>query len=497
MKNATSTPSSNRFGARVRSLRRRHGLNQVELSSKLGISPSYLNLIEHNHRTLTAPLLLKLAQLFPVDLAGFVGEDESRIAADLQEVFGDAMFEEHDLTTADVRDLASNPQVARAIVALYHSYQDSIEARQALASLVSDSGELSGIDSARLPSEEVSDVIQKHLNYFPAIEEAAEKVARDARLNPADAWPGLARYLEKTFGVEIVITSGADARVIRRYDPEKRKLHLSEILPPRTRNFQLAHQIGLFSAASVFSRITASARLTTPGSAALCRIALANYFAGALLMPYAAFYESACALRYDIELLGHRFRTSFEQVCQRLTTLRRPGSKGVPFHFIRVDIAGNISKRFSASGIRFARFSGLCPKWNVHAVFMTPEMIRTQLSRMPDGTTYLCVSRTVRKDHGGYGAAHTLLAVSLGCEISHARELVYADGLDLTHPQAAVPIGITCRLCDRVDCEQRAFPAIQHRLAIDENYRGASFYSPAPESVGPSFSLPSAGGRKP
>jgi len=472
-------PSPSRFGARVRALRRRHGLNQVELSGRLGISPSYLNLIEHNHRALTAPLLVKLAKLFPVDLAGFVGDDESQLGADLQEVFGDALFEEHDLTTADLRELAANPQVARAILTLYHAYQDSLEARQAIASLVSDGGDLAGLDAARLPSEEVSDVIQKHANYFPAIEEAAEKIARDARLNSSDVAPGLVRHLGKAFGVEVVITSGADSRAVRRYDPDRKTLYLSEILPPRTRNFQLAHQIALFSAGPVFSRIIAAARLTKPESAALCRIALANYFAGALLMPYVPFYESARALRYDIELLGHRFRTSFEQVCHRLTTLSRPGARGVPFHFIRVDIAGNISKRYSASGIRFARFSGLCPKWNVHAAFMTPETVRTQLSRMPDGTTYLCVSRTVRKDHGGHGAAHTLLAVSLGCEVAHARELVYADGLDLAHPQAAVPIGITCRLCDRVDCEQRAFPAIQHRLAIDENFRGLSFYSPA------------------
>jgi len=486
-------PSPARFGARVRALRRRHGLNQVELSSRLGISASYLNLIEHNHRALTAPLLVKLAKFFPVDLAGFVGDDESRLGDDLQEVFGDALFEEHDLTTADLRDVASNPQVASAVLALYRAYKDSVEARQAIASLVSDGGDLAGLDAARLPSEEVSDVVQKHANYFPAIEEAAEKLARDARLNSDDVAPGLVRHLEKVYGIQVVITSGAEGRAVRRYDPDRKTLYLSEILPPRTRNFQLAHQIGLLSAGAVFSRIIAAARLTKPESAALCRIALANYFAGALLMPYVPFYESARSLRYDVELLGHRFRTSFEQVCHRLTTLSRPGARGVPFHFIRVDIAGNISKRYSASGIRFARFSGLCPKWNVHAAFMTPETVRTQLSRMPDGATYLCVSRTVRKDHGGHGAAHTLLAVSLGCEVSHARELVYADGLDIAHPQAAVPIGITCRLCDRVDCEQRAFPAIQHRLAIDENFRGRSFYSPpgAPEAA-PLPSLPAA-----
>jgi predicted transcriptional regulator len=162
-----------------------------------------------------------------------------------------------------------------------------------------------------------------------------------------------------------------------------------------------------------------------------------------------------------------------------LTTLRRPGAEGVPFHFVRVDIAGNISKRFSSSGIRFARFSGLCPRWNVHSAFMTPDILRTQLSRMPDGTTYLCVSRTVRQSFGGFRAAHPLHAISLGCDASHARDLVYGDGLDLTSTHAAVPIGITCRLCERTDCEQRAFPTIQRRLDLDENVRGASFYTPA------------------
>ena len=205
------------------------------------------------------------------------------------------------------------------------------------------------------------------------------------------------------------------------------------------RNFQLAHQIGLLRLKREFDRIVEKSRLTTPDSLTLCRVALANYFAAALLMPYRAFLESARTFRYDIELLERRFGVSFEQVCHRLTTLRRPGEEGVPFHFIRVDIAGNISKRYSASGIRFARFSGLCPRWNVHAAFMTPGMVRTQVSRMPDGTTYLCVARTVRQSLGGFGAAHPLHAISLGCEVSHAKHLVYGDSVDVHNPNAAVP----------------------------------------------------------
>jgi predicted transcriptional regulator len=208
---------------------------------------------------------------------------------------------------------------------------------------------------------------------------------------------------------------------------------------------------------------------------------LANYFASAVLMPYQPFLEAARQERYDIELLGHRFRSSFEQTCHRLTTLRRPGAEGIPFHFVRADIAGNISKRFSASGLRFARFSGACPRWNVFAAFLTPGMIRPQLAQMPDGTSYFWIARTVTKESGGYHSPRTLLAIGIGCEVTHARKLVYADGVDLESREAAVPVGLSCRLCERMDCEQRAFPPLQHPLQIHENVRGVSFFSPVRE----------------
>jgi predicted transcriptional regulator/transcriptional regulator with XRE-family HTH domain len=468
-----------KFGPKVRALRRRHGLRQVDLAQKLDISPSYLNLIEHDQRALTAPLLLRLAELYPLDLKSFAPDDHARLISDLHEVFGDALFEAHDLTTTDLRETAANEGVSRAIVKLYRAYRDALEGMHSVASKVSEGGELTGIDPARLPSEEVSDVLQQNQNYFPDLEEAAERISREAQLERPDVYPGLVRYLERE-GISVAIApQSGPRRVMRAFDPLRRRVELSELLSPHARAFQLAHQIGLLKLTDEFERIVRRSRLTTPDSVTLCRVALASYFAGAVLMPYEAFLDAARALRYDVELLERRFEVSFEQVCHRLTTMRRPGNTGVPFHFIRVDIAGNISKRFSASGIQFARFSGLCPRWNVHSAFMTPGMVRIQLSRMPDGTTYLCVARTVRQSMGGFGAAHPLLAISLGCEVSHARHLVYGDSLDLENPKAAVPIGITCRLCERLDCDQRAFPPIQRRLGIDENVRGGSFYTPA------------------
>jgi predicted transcriptional regulator len=268
---------------------------------------------------------------------------------------------------------------------------------------------------------------------------------------------------------------------VRRFDAERKMLHLSEVLRRGSRNFQLAYQVGLLTQSPVLNRLAADPSLTTPPSRALCRVALANYVASSVLMPYEPFLRAAREVRYDIELLGHRFRTSFEQVCHRLTTLRRPGAEGVPFHFVRVDAAGNISKRFAASGIRIARFSGACPRWILHGAFQTPGRFRVQVSRMPDGTTYFCVARTLGKDAAGYHSQHAVQAVEIGCPIRFARELVYSDGVDVESLTAAVPVGVTCRLCERRDCEERVLPALQTPLRVDENVRGVSFYAPVAE----------------
>jgi predicted transcriptional regulator len=264
---------------------------------------------------------------------------------------------------------------------------------------------------------------------------------------------------------------------LRSFDPERRVLTLSELLPTRSRSFQLAQQIALLAHGPLLDRLAADPRLTTDESRALARVALASYFAGAVLMPYAPFLAAARRERHDIDVIGRRFRVSFEQVCHRLTTLQRPGHEGVPFHMIRTDVAGNISKRFSASGIRMARFSGACPRWNIFAAFSTPGMIRLQLSRMPDGLAYFCIARTVQKDASGYHDQPGLYAIGLGCQVQHARELVYADGIDLQDEQAIVPVGVSCRVCERTNCAQRAQPSLHQPLHVDPNTRRTTLFT--------------------
>jgi predicted transcriptional regulator len=174
-------------------------------------------------------------------------------------------------------------------------------------------------------------------------------------------------------------------------------------------------------------------------------------------------------MRHDLERLKLRFQASLEQICHRLSNLQRPGQRGTPFYFVRVDMAGNITKRHSATRLQFARFGGACPLWNVHEAFARPDEILIQIAETPDGVRHLCIAVGVVKRGGAFDQPVRRYALGLGCEIQYARDLVYSDGLDLTARPAR--IGISCRICERGDCPQRAFPALDRDLQAPEDVR--------------------------
>lgn len=468
-----------RLGGKVRALRRRQGLTQARMAERLQISASYLNLIENDKRPLTAPLLLRLLQAFDLDPSEFSADGDARLVGDLMEVFGDSLFENAATSNHEIRELVSRlPAVGNAILVLYRAYQSAREQMQNPHQRVDDP-----LDSgyARLPSDEVTAFAQRQRNYFPTLEQAAEEVSR--RVDRHQEWEGLVRAFEEVGGTVQIVQDGSFGGAVRHYDPDARRLSLSEVLAPRSRRFHLGVQLGLLYANDQLHELTDNPLLTTNESRTLARMVLAGYFAGAVLMPYQRFLTAALDTRYDIELLGHRFRASFEQVCHRLCSLHRPGAAGVPFHFVKIDSAGNISKQFSASGMRFARFGGACPRWNVTRAFLRPNDLSTQVSTMPDGSTYFCIARTMKRRYGGFRAPTTVYAVGLGCRIEDAAHIVYADGIDLERAgDVTVPVGVTCRLCERPDCDQRAFPSLEHPLRLDENVRGVGFYASVHET---------------
>lgn len=449
-------PAKLMLGHKVRRLRRESGLSQAQMAEQLAISPSYLNLIEHNQRPVTVALLLKLAQNFGIDLQRFAEDDEARLLGGLREVLTDALFRESDLGRQDLRELAAaTPGMAEAMIALYGAYRQARLELEALAARGASPGPapraLSAVETAR-------DFFQVELNHFPEIEAAAEDLWQRAALDGNALFPSLARYIDTAHGLRVQLMPGSVmGAMIRRHDPHRKRLLLSEMLPPSSRAFQLACAIGFLDYQPAID--TVLARVADEAARTLVRIGLVNYFAGAVLLPYARFLETAQAERHDLAVLGARFGASFEQLCHRLTTLQRPSAKGVPFFMIRVDAAGNVSKRFSANSLHFARFGGACPIWNVHHAFQAPGQILTQLAEMPDGERYLSIARTVSKPWRAGPLRAAQYSVALGCEARHAERLIYADALGLGATETPDPIGITCRACPREACAHRAFPA--------------------------------------
>ena len=473
------------IGGRLRRLRQEQRLTQAQMAAELQISPSYLNLIESNRRPITARVLLQLAGKFKVEIGTFAAaSDDERLTSDLMEALSDPVFEEHDVKVSDVRDLVSSlPAVARALLDLYRSHH--LKGNGGSDAPRTGDAPIDGGGLAVLPSEEVSEFIQQRSNHFPDLEKAADRLWQENDIALHNLQHDLIRVLSQRFAVQVEIVPAARMPgLLRNYNPMTRRLELSEMLTPPSRTFQLAHQIAFLAHRPMLDHISAGGKLTSPASDALARSALANYFAGAVMMPYGRFIAAARETRYDAEVLQNRFGSSFEQVCHRLTTLRRPGDTGIPFHLIRVDIGGNISKRFSASGIHMARFGAACPRWNVYDAFATPGMVRVQLSQMPDGQAFFCIARTISSIRhfavrGGLPQRVDKLAIGLGCAIHHAKEIVYSDGLHLDDPQIVTPIGVSCRICPRTDCADRASPSVTQHLEMHENRRGYSPYMSA------------------
>ncbi|MFG1430566.1 short-chain fatty acyl-CoA regulator family protein [Xanthobacter sp. V2C-8] len=453
-------------GVRLKRLREERGLTQAALAQALGLSASYLNQLEKNQRPLTVPVLLKINAIFGVDVQLFSEGDEGRLVADLREVFADPLNGEQ-VSLAELKEVASAmPALGRAVVALHRRWRHALERADAMAGeLGLGSGGIAA-PAALMPYEQVRDFFYAHHNYFAELDDAAEKLAQNADLAPGDMAEGLARHLETRHGVRVVRTEGESQR---RFLPGERVLRLSRRLDGGQRAFQIATQLAFLEAGEAIARLAGAAAQGARESHALARIGLANYFAGALLMPYDAFLKAAEAERYDIERLGARFGVGYETICHRLSSLQRPGALGVPFFFIRVDRAGNISKRQSATDFHFSRVGGTCPLWNVYEAFAQPGRILTQQAQMPDGRTYLWIARTVHHAAGGYGDPGKTFAIGLGCDIRHAGRLVYSRGLALDDPAAATPIGAGCKVCERPACPQRAFPLIGRPLAVDEN----------------------------
>ena len=423
-----------KIGPKIKAFRRQLGLQANKLAEELEISPSYLNLIESGKRKIDGDLLLKVCEKLNIQLSDLTTKSDINLENTISEILDDKLFEDLDILGPEVKDLVgTNPKIGRALVRL----GDILKKKD--HELINKIEKLSGkiVDNRKnsFPGEVISDFLQENKNYFPKLEEFANKV------------------FEK-----------------------KKELLLSDYNTLETKKLHAASQIAQEGASKEIDQYLSNFNFPSEESKRLTQVALLNYCGAAILMPYKLFHSECKKLKYDLELLQNTFATSFEQVAHRVTCLQDPKLPGIPFHMLRTDIAGNISKRFSLSGIEIPRYGGACPRWNVYSAFTRPGVIQAAVSKMTNGEKYVCIARTVEKGVGRYGLSKSILSIGLGCEAKYAKQFVYTENLDISDKKTEIPIGVSCRTCDRLDCSQRAFPPLHKKFDVDINSRGVSVY---------------------
>lgn len=470
-------------GSRVRQLRSERGFSQAALAKVLDISPSYLNQIEHDVRPLTVAVLVRITEAFGVDATFFASQDDTRLVAELREVAMD-----HDLgidvELSEIADIVtSHPTLARAMVNLHRRYRlTTTQLAAATEDRFSDGGGFSsGSGSITMPHEEVRDYFYERQNYLHALDTAAEDLTVRLQMHRADLARDLSDRLTRVHGVRIAHRIDLGNTVLHRFDAETKTLEIGRHLASGQYVFKLAAELAYLEFGDLIDTAVAEGNFTSDESVKLARLGLANYFAAAIVLPYSQFHDVAENFCYDVERLSAFYSVSYETIAHRLSSLQRPTMRGVPLSFVRVDRAGNMSKRQSATGFHFSSSGGTCPLWNVYETFASPGKILVQIAQMPDGRQYMWVARTVERRASRYGQPGKSFAIGLGCELRHARRLVYSEGLDLSG-DVATPIGAGCRVCERDNCPQRAFPALGRALDLDEHRSTVSPYLVKPST---------------
>ncbi|CAN5385138.1 short-chain fatty acyl-CoA regulator family protein [soil metagenome] len=445
-------------GHAVRRLRRGAGLNQLLMAETLAISPSYLNLIERNQRPLTAALLLRLADAFDFDPRTLAASEPGGGAEAIRRRLADPRFADLAIDRAQVADwLSAAPDSAEAFARAFDSIGQAGEAVEA-----------SPVEAARRE-------IERWRGHFADLDTIAETRSDDLRAGSGDLYGALSERLRVSHQLSIrILPVDVMPDTLRRLDLHARQLQLSELLDPASRTFAAAFQLGQIEAKAEIEALVKGAGFADRVSERLFRRHLTNYFAAAVIMPYARFLRACEATGYDIELLQRRFGAGFEQVAHRLTTLQRVGARGLPFFMIRIDRAGQVSKRFSgASGSPLTEAEGRCPLWRLHNGFDRPGDLVRHLVDVEGEGRWFTMSRTVRPQRGRAGTISAEFVVGIGIDAAMATPLAAARGIDLKQGEAT-PIGLGCSVCTRPNCPQRSAHPRSRAWIFNERERSVS-----------------------
>ena len=465
-----------KIGPKIKAFRRQLGLQANKFAEQINISPSYLNLIESGKRNIDGDLLIKISKELRVEVSDLTSKAEINLENNISELLDDQLFDDLDILGPEVKDLVNtNPKIAKALIKLGDNFKQ--KDHEMINKVESLSGKIIDSRKASFPGEVISDFLQEKKNYFPKLEDFANKIFEKVQKNNRTRYIALCEFLKSEYSILVKDVIPEDGKPFSKiFNKENKELLLSDYNSLETKKLHAAAQIAQEGALDIINEYLSEFKFPSDESKSLTQIALLNYCGAAILMPYRLFHSECKKLKYDLELLQNTFATSFEQVAHRVTCLQDPKLPGIPFHMLRVDIAGNISKRFSLSGIEIPRYGGACPRWNVYSAFTRPGVIQAAVSKMTNGEKYVCIARTVEKGVGRFGQSKSILSIGLGCEAKYAKEFVYTENLSLEDKKTEIPIGVSCRTCDRLDCSQRAFPPLHKKFDVDINARGVSVY---------------------
>jgi predicted transcriptional regulator/DNA-binding XRE family transcriptional regulator len=462
------------IGPHLRKLRLERQQTQAEMAKTLGISTSYVNLLEKNERSVSVPVILKLFDSYGVDWREIADDDNTAMLSDLRAILQDPLFDNTKPDLAQLRAaLVHSPDLAHCLLKLHRAFQAATD--QLLASAESESAPSSPVFEAS-PEATVHNFFRGQRNHFADLETAAEAFWSNERIATDEIYIRLKQRLHQTHGLTVqVVPVGDLPYTLREYDEGRARVLLSEAMDHPNRVFQLAHVASLIEQRELMDALLSTSGISDERGLARCRVELANYAAAAILMPYKPFLAEAQACKYDMDHLSTRFGVSFEQACHRATTLQRRGAQGVPLFFMRVDKAGNVSKRFNATDFHLAEHGGACPRLDIHTSFRTPGRIVPQFVELPDASQFFVFARTVDRPNFTRHSQDVRLAIAMGCSIEHAESIGYAEHFSMTGIQPT-QIGINCRVCPRSNCDQRAHHAVVMSQPVDANRRGATRY---------------------
>lgn len=444
------------LGPKLRVLRRELGLNQTQMAEELGVSPSYLNHLERNQRPLTAQMLLRLANTYDIDIRDFTAQAQEGGPGELSEILSDALVRDIGIARDEVLEVAENyPGVSEAIARFYRALSDL--RRMPGEALARGDGHPAPLVA---PVDWLREMIARAGNHFAEIDAGAEAIAAALPDDPTLLQAELRVRLKDRHGMACLVVRGdvLDG-TLRHYDMHRRRMMLSERLPASGRLFAIAYHLCAQELADAIAAQIARAAPPDEDSRRIASMALTNYAAAALIMPYDRFRQAAEQSRHYLPLLRDRFGVSTEQLAHRLTSLNRTGARGIPFFMAKVDRAGILSKRFDGEAWPFARYGGTCPRWDAHGV-QEADRVSPQLIETLDGKRFLTLAVGLPP-----GAARGRSVIALGCEAKHASKIVHADGIDVERDEAT-GVGPTCPLCERRACPDRALPPVTRALDL-------------------------------